>query len=63
MIQLLIIAVSIYVIGQGVYRLNKGPTSEKETPEKAKRDGIIFTVVGVLLLLLGLSFGFIMGVI
>ncbi|QDU75464.1 hypothetical protein Pan97_24960 [Bremerella volcania] len=61
MIQLLIIGVAIYVVVQGVRNLNKA--SAPDAPANTKRDGIIFTVVGGLLLLLGLSFGFLINLI
>lgn len=61
MIQLLIIGVAIYVIVQGVRNMSKA--SATDAPANMKRDGIIFTVVGGLLLLLGLSFGFLINLI
>ncbi|PQO33300.1 hypothetical protein C5Y96_10640 [Blastopirellula marina] len=51
-----IVLIGIYVVVQGVLKLNN--VSATDTPASTKRDGVVFAVVGVLLVLVGIAFGF-----
>lgn len=55
MIHIILLIPALFILLQGVARLAKGPKSEDETPEIARRNGIIFTIVGTLLVVLAIG--------
>ncbi|MFN3148681.1 hypothetical protein [Bremerella sp.] len=55
MIHLILLIPALFILVQGIARLANGPKTKDETPEIARRNGIIFTIVGGLLVVLALG--------
>lgn len=55
MLQIILLIPALFIFIQGIARLVGGPKSEDETPAIAKRNGIIFTVVGSLMIVFAIG--------